>query len=248
MKNRSSKERLLEVAQQLFSEKSYEEVSTRELAEAAEVNLGAIQYYFGSKAKLFVEAIRALMTGQSCSEAHEALFSSLRALEGMSEQDERRRCGALGLCQFIRLFLRHLVLSSDPQPCRIMFREIYTNTVKDVEMFEALTSSVVNDFIEPVDRALLTLLGEIDPARTRQELEYVVQSIIGQCTYYVTHRPFTERLRGIDIGTTESLEAIATHIGRFTLLGMNCPQEFVAGIIEETSEIRGSRSLEERSL
>lgn len=227
MKNQSSKERLLEVAQQLFSEKSYEEVSTRELAEAAEVNLGAIQYYFGSKAKLFVEAIRELMTGQSCSEAHEVLFSSLRALEEIREPEERRRWSALAVCHFITLFLRHLVTGRDPQPCRIMFREIYTNTVKDVEMFEALTSSVVNDFIEPVDKALLTLLYEIDPSRTRQEREYLVQSIIGQCTYYVTHRPFTERLRGIDLSTKDSLDAIAMHIGRFTLLGMGCPQEFV---------------------
>ena len=53
---RHARETLLKVATKLFIERGYNGVSTRELAEAADVNLGAIQYHFGSKAKLFVEA------------------------------------------------------------------------------------------------------------------------------------------------------------------------------------------------
>lgn len=243
MKNKTARESLLEVAQKLFSEKSYEEVSTREIAETAGVNLGAIQYHFGSKAKLFVEAIRTLMTDQSCSAAYSTLLDTLTSLSAVLTVSEKRRVAATGLCTFIHLFLRHLVLSSDPQPCRIMFREIYTNTVKDVEMFEALTSSVVNDFIEPVDRALLSLLSELSPGLSSEELEYVVQSLIGQCTYYVTHRPFLERLRGVNIGNPDSLSHIAAHIGRFTLLGIGCDPQFVAEIVEELGKISGSMSL-----
>lgn len=44
-----AREALIEAAKTLFIEKGYDGVSTREVAEAAGVNLGAIQYYFGSQ-------------------------------------------------------------------------------------------------------------------------------------------------------------------------------------------------------
>jgi len=48
------KEHIMEVAVTLFSEKGYEGTSIRDLAHAADVNIAMINYYFGSKEKLFV--------------------------------------------------------------------------------------------------------------------------------------------------------------------------------------------------
>lgn len=50
------KELIMQTAISLFSEKGYEGTSIRDLAQKAEVNLAMINYYFGSKEKLF-EAI-----------------------------------------------------------------------------------------------------------------------------------------------------------------------------------------------
>lgn len=44
---------ILEVAEQLFSEKGFEGTSVRDIANNAQVNLAMISYYFGSKEKLF---------------------------------------------------------------------------------------------------------------------------------------------------------------------------------------------------
>jgi AcrR family transcriptional regulator len=50
------KEHILETAVELFAEKGFEGTSIRDLAAKAEVNIAMINYYFGSKDKLF-EAI-----------------------------------------------------------------------------------------------------------------------------------------------------------------------------------------------
>lgn len=53
-----TKHKLIIAAGKLFSEKGYEGVSTRMIAEEANVNLGGIHYHFGSKEKLYVELFR----------------------------------------------------------------------------------------------------------------------------------------------------------------------------------------------
>ena len=48
-----ARRRLLMAALQLFSAKGFAKTSTREIAQAAEVNIAAISYYFGDKAALY---------------------------------------------------------------------------------------------------------------------------------------------------------------------------------------------------
>jgi TetR/AcrR family transcriptional regulator, regulator of cefoperazone and chloramphenicol sensitivity len=54
----STKERLLDEAEALFAEKGYNAVSVREIIAAANCNLGAINYYFGTKKNLYLEVFR----------------------------------------------------------------------------------------------------------------------------------------------------------------------------------------------
>lgn len=48
-----ARQRLLDAALRLFAENGYQKTSTRAIADTAGVNLGAITYYFGDKAKLY---------------------------------------------------------------------------------------------------------------------------------------------------------------------------------------------------
>ena len=54
----NSREKLLEVAIELFAQKGLDGVSTRDLAKAAKVNISLISYYFGGKEGLYITAIR----------------------------------------------------------------------------------------------------------------------------------------------------------------------------------------------
>ena len=48
-----ARERLLQTALKLFAQQGFSKTSTRELAEAAQVNVASISYYFGDKAGLY---------------------------------------------------------------------------------------------------------------------------------------------------------------------------------------------------
>lgn len=49
----STEERILAVAAKVFTEKGYEATKTRDIAEAAGINIASLHYYFRSKEKLF---------------------------------------------------------------------------------------------------------------------------------------------------------------------------------------------------
>jgi TetR/AcrR family transcriptional regulator, regulator of cefoperazone and chloramphenicol sensitivity len=57
-----ARNRLLDAALVLFGEKGFAKTSTREIAQAAQVNIAAISYYFGDKAGLY----RAVFIDQRC--------------------------------------------------------------------------------------------------------------------------------------------------------------------------------------
>ena len=111
----SSRDALLKAATELFSSRGYDAVSTRELAESAGVNLAAIKYHFGSKANLFVEAVKSMMCGSGCE--HSKVLQEISA--------ETPSAAAKILCQFIESFMGYLLKPVGPQACRIMFREIF---------------------------------------------------------------------------------------------------------------------------
>jgi AcrR family transcriptional regulator len=56
-KQGSSRERLLDAAEELFAEAGFNGVSVRQIVERASVNLGAIPYHFGTKENLFKEVL-----------------------------------------------------------------------------------------------------------------------------------------------------------------------------------------------
>jgi len=54
---RAGKQRILEVAEKLFTEHGYRDVSIRNIASACEVTNAALYYHFSSKAALFDEVM-----------------------------------------------------------------------------------------------------------------------------------------------------------------------------------------------
>ncbi len=224
-KQSSSREALLKAGERLFSERGYESVSTRDLAIAAGVNLGSIQYHFGSKAELFVATVHRMMEGREC--GHSSAFSILDG-EIHGKED-----AAFRLCKFIHSFLDFILRAKGPQPCRIMFREVLSENAQDKEMFEALISSVTDNFFKPVDEAMLRVLRAIKPEDSTESLQRYISSIMGQCSTYVTHRPFLERLQGKDFGRSPTFDKLADHICRFSLLGLGLGEKLTESVLSK---------------
>jgi AcrR family transcriptional regulator len=53
-----ARERIFLAAERLFAERGFDGVSVRDIVQAAEVNLAAVSYYFGSKSELLLEVFR----------------------------------------------------------------------------------------------------------------------------------------------------------------------------------------------
>jgi AcrR family transcriptional regulator len=100
-------ERLLLAAKQFFLSDEYHEVSTRRIAEAAQVNPAMIRYYFGSKEGLYEEMIRA------------ALTPILEALD--SDMLSTRQ----GYIDYLRLYYR--TMSATPELPKLMFKVVALN-------------------------------------------------------------------------------------------------------------------------
>lgn len=108
-----ARSRLLHVAIRLFAEQGYAKTSTRELAEAAQVNVAAISYYFGDKAGLYraafmepmdVEAELARFSGADLTLAQALAGFYAGFLEPLRQGEEARLC--------MKLHMRELLESS----------------------------------------------------------------------------------------------------------------------------------------
>lgn len=100
-------ERLLLAAKQFFLADEYHEVSTRRIAEAAQVNVSMIRYYFGNKEGLYEEMIRA------------ALTPILEALDG------EMLSSAQGYTDYLRLYYR--TMSATPELPKLLFKVVALN-------------------------------------------------------------------------------------------------------------------------
>lgn len=210
-----SKECLLNAAEKLFSAEGYAAVSTRDIAEAANVNLGAIQYHFGSKANLFVATLRRMLEGGPCAKA---------GLEVVCP-GKCRISAARHIAKFIRGYLCYLLHSVGPQPYRIMYREILSESSQDSDMREALVETVSRDFLQPLEQSLTTAIRHVDPCLSVAAAQMSAQSIVGQCSHYAAQRPFLEKLRETDLGNEKQFDELARHITQFSLRGLGLTDE-----------------------
>ena len=53
-----TQQRLLEASGRVFAERGYRDATVRDICAAADVNLAAVNYYFGDKQRLYIEAVK----------------------------------------------------------------------------------------------------------------------------------------------------------------------------------------------
>ena len=153
-KKTAKQERILEAATRLFAEKGYEAVTTAEIAEAAEVGVGTLFRYAGSKAELLVAVMNSRFA-----EGIEA---------GLSEAAEGR-----AMAESIITILRPFVEESMTHPENMLAYEREA-LFGSVEHREEATSSVSR-----VEQAILQvmLLHRARPRDPSADLEDVAHTI-----------------------------------------------------------------------
>ena len=190
----STATRLLEVATRLFAERGYEGVSVRELAEAAEANVAAVSYHFGSKERLYRAALLA---------AHQAVADPMIAALASQEPAEVR------LRTYVGLVIDHVINQERGGVCMIS-REIAAPTPALDELIERN--------IRPLFERLRATCCELLPAgASAQVADLAASSVVGQCFHWHHCRQVMDRLHP---GCCRDAQVIANHIADLTIAGL----------------------------
>jgi AcrR family transcriptional regulator len=193
------KVRLLEAAGEEFAAKGYEATRVRTICERARANIAAVNYHFGDKQQLYVEAVL---------HAHQCGVDAVAedALPALSPAEE--------LWYFIHHFLSRVLAIQDPDDWRhrLMLREMLQPTpASDVLIREA---------IRPKFERLERIMRQFCPRADDRKLHALAFSVIGQCLHYKMARTVTLRLIGQDSFDALDLDYLTEHITSFTLAAL----------------------------
>ncbi|HEV3168586.1 MAG TPA: CerR family C-terminal domain-containing protein [Isosphaeraceae bacterium] len=194
-----TKARLLEAAGEEFAEKGFEGATVRSICARAGANLAAVNYHFGDKVQLYLQAIL---------EAHRC------GGELPAEEEPVARPPAEQLRQFIHHFLsHHLAMEQSPGWHRklILHEMLRPTQASDV---------LANETIRPRFERLLRILARVCPEADERRLHVIGFSIIGQCVHYKMGKHMIERLVGPEECANLDAEYLTDHITAFSLAAL----------------------------
>jgi AcrR family transcriptional regulator len=213
----TTREALLDAAEDLFSELGYHAVGTRELCARAGANLSAVKYHFGGKHELYLETVRRAMERRECVEAWGEL----------QRRPESRAEAATALVHFTRGVLEGLDGHSGLSSCaRLLLHEASHPS-------EAL-DDVVSSFMRPNVELLMDVISVLLPDAGKRELGFTARSVLGQLLHYIAMRPIVERSGGLDLSDAAIRREAADHVARFSLRGLRVPEDVVDAALAST--------------
>jgi TetR/AcrR family transcriptional regulator, regulator of cefoperazone and chloramphenicol sensitivity len=194
-----TKARLLQAAGEEFAEKGFECARIRAICDRAQANVAAVNYHFGDKEQLYVQAVL---------EAHRC------GIEGGEAGEDEAGEPAEQLRSFIRHFLGRVLSLHDPDDWRhrLVIREmLHPTSASDVLIREA---------IRPRFERLVGILRRFCPDADDRKMHALAFSVIGQCLHYKMARPIAVRLIGPAGLEALDLDYLTEHITTFCLAAL----------------------------
>ena len=196
---------LLNAAGETFAELGYRRATVRQICRKAGANVAAVNYYFGDKQRLYIEAVKHARR--------------MRAERQPLPQWSESTPPAEKLRMVIHTLLRRMLgEDGDPWQARLVVREIIEPTRACEEM--------VQEAFRPMFERILGIVREMVPSDTPvHRAEQIVFSIISQCVYYRVHGALLAMLVSQrELREHYRLEQVAEHICQFSLaaLGHGC--------------------------
>lgn len=209
-----TRERLIEAGMEVFAERGYAEAGVRAICSRADANPAAVNYHFGDKQRFYAEVLA------TC---HQRAASKTPVPRLADDPQNPRRV----FRRFIRWFLELLLVTSeDGHLGRLMAREMVNPSPALDEM--------VRCSLLPIKAVLEEILRAILPDGVDESvLRLSFASTISQCLFYKHAQPVfqaMERIRatGSDderrlagFPDRRNLDALADHISRFALAGLD---------------------------
>jgi AcrR family transcriptional regulator len=194
----TTRQRILEAAEGVFAEKGFNQATVREILKRAGVgNIAAINYHFGDKERLYIEAVK---------NAHQCC-SAIPFPEWPTNTSPQQK-----LREFIGVLAERMLKPIRVSATKLMMREI-------ADPSQACTE-VVRDYIQPMAEVLREILSQMFPTMPNERIYMLGNSIVGQCLFYRQNRPIIEQLMGKTALERITPEVLAEHVSQFTLAAL----------------------------
>lgn len=202
-----TQQRVLEAAGRVFAQRGYRDATVREICGAADVNLAAVNYYFGDKHRLYIEAVKC---------AHGAMVAQAPLPDWPPETPPSQRLRA-----FVRTLLdRMLGEDEGGWRQRLMLREVTEPT----EACRELVEQYFRPHFEILMGILRDIVAEDTPAHVLHQIGF---SIVGQCLYHRVAGEIVVMMIGPDEHDAYyAREQLADHISRVSLAALGCVEPF----------------------
>lgn len=162
----STRDRILDAAERLFADQGFHLTTLRQITQAAEANLAAVNYYFGSKQALIGAIFRRRLDALNT-----ARLERLDAIEHTGDEPELEAV----LEAFVEPALE-FTRGGDAEGQRFMQLLLRAFADRDTALHEAMRheyAHVMRRFADAVSNAL----PNADAARLRQQLDFIVGAL-----------------------------------------------------------------------
>ncbi len=193
--------RILESAGQMFAERGFESTTVRDICQAAGANVAAVNYYFGDKERLYIEAVV---------RAHRWRLDQAQLPDWNATTPPREK-----LAGFIHTFFERILGGKDDTwRTRLVMREFMNPT--------AACAEIAQSNIRPQFEILQSILRELLPQGTSdEELHLTAFSIVGQCLFYHVAEPIICNLVDGAEFATYDVDKLAEHVTKLTLAALD---------------------------
>lgn len=199
--------RLLEAAILLFAEKGFDAVGIREIAQQAKANSALVQYHFGGKGGLYVEALRYIFTRKPV---------DVPAPPARADEPDARRKAVQAMYGMVLTLLTDMLECTEGEALEKAAHLLITRELQSPRP-EVLT--LILDHMQPytdhMAGALEILLPGVDRLRT---MDYM-NAIFAQVLHIYMHLPIIRILRQ-EPDYPRDLAEVARQITAFSLRGI----------------------------
>jgi AcrR family transcriptional regulator len=194
----ATRQRLLEVAGEVFAEQGFRSATIRDICARAGANVAAVNYHFGDKERLYLAVLE---------HAHSTALGRYPpdlGTTGDSSAEERLRA-------FVRSFLLRMLDEGVPAWLgKLMAREMIEPT--------AALDGLVERVMRPLFVQLVGIVEELSGAGTDPErVRLCAKSVVGQVLFYRHAQECLRRLEPAEPRDSERIERLADHVTIFSL-------------------------------
>ena len=200
-KKKGTKQKLLESAAVLFSEKGYANTSVAEICELAGTNIASVNYHFRSKDALYRDVLK--FTFEQAQTLYPPLIEN-----GMSDDAK--------LYQIILSLIKR-ILSKETKG------NFYKLVAKEMAEPTEASGSIINEIVSTQRAKMHQLITKIYAKPTDEELLFhMTQSIFSQCIFLGLHeKGRAHHLKRPPLEFNDA-ETLARHVTDFSLAGIKC--------------------------